>query len=188
VSHYASCYPRRRGTDELLAAVGLTGKAGSRLGTLSGGQRRRLDVALGIVGRPDLLFLDEPTTGFDPEARRRFWELVSGLSRDGTTIVLTTHYLDEAEALADRVTVIAGGRIQATGTPAELGGRDTAMATVSWHAEDGKRSLRTASPAQAVAELAARFGGEVPGLTVTRPSLEDTYLELIGASSPGVRR
>jgi ABC-2 type transport system ATP-binding protein len=204
VRHYASCYPRRRDPDEVLAAVGLTEKAGSRLSQLSGGQRRRLDVALGIVGRPELLFLDEPTTGFDPEARRLFWGLISGLSHDGTTILLTTHYLDEAEALADRVTVIAGGRIQATGAPAELGGRDTAMATVCWHAAGGRRSLQTDTPTQAVAELAASFGGEVPGLTVTRPSLEDTYLKLIeslhgashnhgathahGASKDGVRR
>ncbi|MGH3159184.1 MAG: ABC transporter ATP-binding protein, partial [Streptosporangiaceae bacterium] len=104
----------------------------------------------------------------------------------------TTHYLDEAETLADRVTVIAGGRTQATGTPAELGGRDTAMATVCWHAQDGQRSMPTATPTRTVAELAARFGGEVPGLTVTRPSLEDTYLKLIGSltgsSSDGVRR
>jgi ABC-2 type transport system ATP-binding protein len=181
VAHYASCYPRRRDPDEVLAAVGLTEKARSRLRQLSGGQRRRLDVALGIVGRPELLFLDEPTTGFDPEARRQFWGLISGLSHDGTTIVLTTHYLDEAEALADRVTVIAGGRIRATGSPAGLGGRDTALATVSWHDGNGRRSVRTGTPTQAVAELAARFGGEVPGLTVTRPSLEDTYLELIGS-------
>jgi ABC-2 type transport system ATP-binding protein len=184
VGHYASCYPRRRDTGEVLAAVGLSEKAGSRLRQLSGGQRRRLDVALGIVGRPELLFLDEPTTGFDPQARRQFWGLISGLSHDGTTIVLTTHYLDEAEALADRVTVIAGGRIQATGTPAELGGRETAVATVSWHDEDGRRSVPSAAPTQTVAELAARFGGEVPGLTVTRPSLEDVYLKLIG-SLPG---
>jgi len=179
VAHYGSCYPRRRDTDEVLAAVGLTGKAGSRLRQLSGGQRRRLDVALGIVGRPELLFLDEPTTGFDPEARRQFWGLISGLSDDGTTVVLTTHYLDEAEALADRVTVIAGGRIRATGTPAELGGRDMAVATVGWHDGSGRHSVRTGTPTQVVAELTARFGGEIPGLTVTRPSLEDTYLELI---------
>jgi ABC-2 type transport system ATP-binding protein len=192
VQHYASCYPRRRDTGEVLAAVGLSEKAGARLRQLSGGQRRRLDVALGIVGRPELLFLDEPTTGFDPEARRRFWDLICGLSHDGTTILLTTHYLDEAEALADRVTVIADGRIQATGTPAELGGRDTAMATVTWHDEEGRRSVQTGTPARTVAELAARFGGEIPRLTVTRPSLEDTYLTLIrapqGSAQDGARR
>jgi ABC-2 type transport system ATP-binding protein len=192
VRHFASCYPRHRDAGEVLAAVGLSEKAGSRLRQLSGGQRRRLDVALGLVGRPELLFLDEPTTGFDPEARRQFWDLISGLSHNGTTILLTTHYLDEAEALADRVTVIAGGRIQATGTPSELGGRDTARATVSWHGQEGWRSMRTGRPAQTVAELAARFGGEVPGLTVTRPSLEDTYLKLIrsphGGAHDGARR
>jgi ABC-2 type transport system ATP-binding protein len=181
VQYYGSSYPRHRDPDEVLAAVGLTGKAGARLRQLSGGQRRRLDVALGIVGRPELLFLDEPTTGFDPEARRQFWELISGLSHQGTTIMLTTHYLDEAEVLADRVAVIAAGRVRAEGTPAELGGRDVATATVSWQAEDGKHSTRTDSPTAVVAELSQRFGGEVPGLTVSRPSLEDTYLGLIGS-------
>jgi ABC-2 type transport system ATP-binding protein len=181
IAHYASCYPRHRDTDEVIAAVGLTGKAGARLRQLSGGQRRRLDVALGIVGQPELLFLDEPTTGFDPEARRQFWELISGLSHDGTTIMLTTHYLEEAETLADRVAVIAGGRIRAEGTPASLGGRAHATATVRWRGEDGPVTRQTDAPARLVAELAARFGGEIPQLTVTRPSLEDTYLQLIGS-------
>jgi ABC-2 type transport system ATP-binding protein len=181
IAHYASCYPRHRDPDDVMAAVGLTVKAGARLRQLSGGQRRRLDVALGIVGQPELLFLDEPTTGFDPEARRQFWELISGLSHDGTTIMLTTHYLEEAEALADRVAVIAGGRIQAEGTPASLAGRDHATATVSWQGDDGPVTRQTDAPARMVAELAARFGGEVPRLTVTRPSLEDTYLQLIGS-------
>ncbi|HEY1918329.1 MAG TPA: ABC transporter ATP-binding protein [Streptosporangiaceae bacterium] len=186
ITHYASCYPRHRDPDEVLAAVGLSGpagpeKAGARLRQLSGGQRRRLDVALGIVGQPELLFLDEPTTGFDPEARRQFWDLISGLSHDGTTIMLTTHYLEEAEALADRVAVIAGGRIQAEGTPASLAGRDHATATVSWQGEDGPVTRQTDAPTRMVADLAARFGGEIPRLTVTRPSLEDTYLQLIGS-------
>jgi hypothetical protein len=136
-------------------------------------------VALGVVGRPELLFLDEPTTGFDPEARRQFWKLISGLSHDGTTIMLTTHYLDEAEALADRVVVIADGRIRAAGTPAELGGRDKATATVCWQAEGGRHSTRTDTPARVIAELAQRYGGETAillaiGVAFLGLSLPDT--------------
>ncbi len=182
IRHFAGFYPRPRDPGEVIEAVGLADKARSRLRHLSGGQRRRVDVALGILGNPELLFLDEPTTGFDPAARRQFWELIRSLPGDGTTILLTTHYLDEAEALADRVAVIADGRIRATGTPADLGGRSGATATVSWHAEDGWRSLRTDTPTRAVAELAERYRGEIPGLVVTRPSLEDIYLEMIGAN------
>ena len=138
-------------------------------------------MALGIVGRPELLFLDEPTTGFDPEARREFWELIRDLAAAGTTIVLTTHYLDEAESLADRVGVIAGGRVVEVATPDQLGGRREALATVSWRTPDGAReTAESATPTALVAELAARFGGEVPGLTVTRPTLEDIYLRMIG--------
>src|SRR6202011_5771056 len=118
--------------DDLIETVGLTPHARKRVRNLSGGQTRRLDVALGIVGRPELLFLDEPTTGFDPEARRQFWQLIRTLRADGTTIVLTTHYLDEAEALADRIAVIASGRIVAEGDPDTLGGRASAAARVSW--------------------------------------------------------
>ena len=125
----------------MLALVGLTEKAGVRGRSLSGGQRRRLDVALGIVGRPTLLFLDEPTTGFDPEARRQFWSLIRSLRDLGTTMLLTTHYLDEAEALADRVGVIARGRLVEVAVPAALGGRETAPAVVSW-TEDGARRTR----------------------------------------------
>jgi ABC-2 type transport system ATP-binding protein len=180
VRHFAAFYPRPRDPDEVIDLVGLTGKARSRVRQLSGGQVRRLDVALGIVGDPELLFLDEPTTGFDPEARRRFWRLIEELSGSGTTILLTTHYLDEAEALAGRVAVISGGRIRATGTPADIGGRATAAATVTWQDADGPGMLRTDEPTRVVAELAARFGGEVPGLAVSRPTLEDIYLELIG--------
>jgi ABC-2 type transport system ATP-binding protein len=180
VRHFAAFYPRPRDPDEVIELVGLTGKARSRVRHLSGGQVRRLDVALGIVGDPELLFLDEPTTGFDPEARRRFWALIDELSGSGTTILLTTHYLDEAEALAGRVAVISGGRIRATGPPADIGGRATAAATVTWQDADGPGMLRTDEPTRVVAELAARFGGEVPGLAVTRPTLEDIYLELIG--------
>jgi ABC-2 type transport system ATP-binding protein len=141
-------------------------------------------VAVGIVGRPELLFLDEPTTGFDPQARRTFWELIAGLADDGTTILLTTHYLDEAAVLAGRVGVLAGGRVVAIGTPADLGRGDTA-AIVSWQAPDGIRSVRTEEPTEFVLTLAREAGGEIDGLTVTRPSLEDRYLELIGATQIG---
>ncbi|MEV6980812.1 ABC transporter ATP-binding protein [Sphaerisporangium sp. NPDC051017] len=179
VRHFAAMYPSARDPDEVIAKVGLTEKARTRLRQLSGGQRRRVDVALGVIGHPELLFLDEPTTGFDPEARRQFWELIKGLADDGTTIVLTTHYLDEAEALADRVAVIAKGRIVAEGDPATLGGRASAQATVSWLEDGGRRHVETHTPTAAVLDLTARFDGEVPELTVTRPSLEDVYLRLI---------
>jgi ABC-2 type transport system ATP-binding protein len=181
VRHFAGYYPRPRDPDEVLAAVGLTDKAGARLAQLSGGQRRRVDVALGIVGDPELLFLDEPTTGFDPDARRQFWKLIEGLAGDGTTILLTTHYLDEAETLADRVGVIADGRMVEVASPRELGGRATATARVSWTGPEGPQAIETDSPTQVVAELGHKFDGEIPGLTVTRPTLEDVYLSMIGA-------
>src|SRR5215472_10229940 len=136
VAHFSTYFPDPRDPDEVIEAVGLGEQARTRLRRLSGGQRRRVDVAVGIVGRPELLFLDEPTTGFDPQARRTFWELIAGLAEDGTTILLTTHYLDEAAALAGRVAVIAGGRVVAVGTPADLG-RTDASATVSWQSADG---------------------------------------------------
>ncbi|GAA0315733.1 ABC transporter ATP-binding protein [Actinoallomurus spadix] len=180
VAHFAGYYPRPRNVDEVIEAVGLTDKAGARLAHLSGGQRRRVDVALGIIGDPELLFLDEPTTGFDPDARRRFWRLIEGLAHGGTTILLTTHYLDEAEALADRVGVIAGGRVVEVGSPLELGGRATATARVGWLGPEGRQVLETDSPTQVVAELSQKFDGEVPELTVTRPTLEDVYLTMIG--------
>jgi ABC-2 type transport system ATP-binding protein len=176
----AKVYSRPRDVDEVIAAVGLQDKATTRIVGLSGGQRRRLDVALGIVGGPELLFLDEPTTGFDPQARRDFWGLIRDLAAAGTTILLTTHYLDEAEHLADRVGVIAAGRLLACDTPAALGGRSAEEATIAWQEDGIRRAVRSAVPTADVARLAARFAdGEVPGLTVTRPSLEDTYLALI---------
>jgi len=183
VRHFAQFYPAPDDPAEVIARVGLTAKTAARTHTLSGGQKRRLDVALGIVGKPDLLFLDEPTTGFDPEARREFWALIRALQAAGTTIVLTTHYLEEAEALADRVAVIAAGRLLAVDTPQLLGNRDAALATVSWRKPDGAwERTQTKTPTAVVADLAARFDGEVPGLTVTRPTLEDVYLDLIGAA------
>ena len=177
VHHYAKYYADPRDPEEIIDLVGLSEKAKSRAGTLSGGQRRRLDVALGIIGRPELVFLDEPTTGFDPEARRQFWGLIKLLAAEGTTILLTTHYLDEAEALADRVSVLAGGRIVAEGTPRTLGGRAHADATVRWLSDRGYTEIRTSEPTKAIAELSRN--GELAELTVTRPSLEDVYLELI---------
>ncbi|HEX4223044.1 MAG TPA: ABC transporter ATP-binding protein [Pseudonocardiaceae bacterium] len=179
VRHFAHYYPRPRDPESVIDLVGLTAKAGARIRTLSGGQRRRVDVALGIIGSPELVFLDEPTTGFDPEARRQFWELIRALADEGTTILLTTHYLDEAEALADRVAVLADGRIVAQDTPAGLGGRATAEVTVRWVAADGPHEVRTATPTAVIAQLAV--GGELPELRVVRPSLEDVYLDLIGA-------
>ncbi|RKN18055.1 ABC transporter ATP-binding protein [Micromonospora musae] len=181
VRHFAGFYPDADDPEKVIARVGLTDKARARTHSLSGGQKRRLDVALGIVGRPELLFLDEPTTGFDPEARREFWGLIRDLAAAGTTIVLTTHYLDEAEELADRVGVIAGGRIVEVSTPEQLGNRQSALTTVSWRTPEGVvESVQSATPTALVAELAGRFGGEVPGLTVTRPTLEDVYLTMIG--------
>ncbi|MBA3489744.1 MAG: ABC transporter ATP-binding protein [Longispora sp.] len=179
VHHFASYYPNPDNPDRLIDLVGLTHKRRARSRTLSGGQRRRLDVALGVVGRPELLFLDEPTTGFDPEARHEFWVLIRELADAGTTIVLTTHYLEEAEALADRVAVITAGRILAVDTPGALGNRQDRPATVRWLGPDGPVSVETATPTQFVADLAAEFGGEIPQLVVARPTLEDVYLELI---------
>ncbi|MBA2531491.1 MAG: ABC transporter ATP-binding protein [Nocardioidaceae bacterium] len=184
VRHFAAFYPAPREPDEVIAAVGLQDKRRTRTRQLSGGQRRRLDVALGVVGRPELLFLDEPTTGFDPEARRAFWELIRGLRGDGTTILLTTHYLEEAEQLADRVAVLSGGRIVGLGTPEDLGGRAQREATVVWEDADGRHEVRTPTPTQLVTELSRRHeSGEIPGLQVLRPTLEDVYLSLIQGSA-----
>ncbi|WHP19131.1 ABC transporter ATP-binding protein [Cellulomonas sp. ES6] len=179
VHHFARYYPDPRDPEEVIDAVGLREKVRTRSRQLSGGQRRRLDVALGIVGRPELLFLDEPTTGFDPEARHAFWDLIAGLRDGGTTIVLTTHYLEEAEHLADRVAVVRAGRVVAVDTPAELGGRSAREAVVRWVEGGVPREERTGSPTGLVTALAHRLGGEVPGLQVTRPTLEDVYLGLI---------
>jgi ABC-2 type transport system ATP-binding protein len=180
VGQFASYYPRPRDPREVIDLVGLASQTNRKAHELSGGQRRRLDVALGIVGRPELLFLDEPTTGFDPEARQQFWQLVGRLAADGTTIMLTTHYLQEAEALADRVAVLAHGQLAALGSPDELRDRAGPDAQVSWDAADGRQTVQTAEPTLLVTRLAAQFGGEVPGLRVSRPSLEDVYLDLIG--------
>jgi ABC-2 type transport system ATP-binding protein len=182
VRHFAYYYPDPRDPDDVIDLVGLGEKRAARTRQLSGGQRRRLDVALGILGRPELLFLDEPTTGFDPEARRQFWSLIRLLNDEDTTIILTTHYLEEAEELADRVGVVSAGKIIEVGSPARLGGRDSATATVHWDGPGGPESEQTDTPTRVVTELARRFDGEVPGLVVSRPTLEDVYLEMIGAA------
>jgi ABC-2 type transport system ATP-binding protein len=136
-------------------------------------------VALGVIGRPELLFLDEPTTGFDPEARIEFWELIKSLRGEGATILLTTHYLEEAEELADRVGVIADGRLLEVNPPSVLGGRDRAATIVTWDGATGRQSHETATPTAFVQKLAGDLGGEIPGLTVARPTLEDIYLAMI---------
>ncbi len=180
VRHFALYYPRPRDVDQVIASVGLDERRKARVRALSGGQRRRLDVALGIVGDPELLFLDEPTTGFDPQARRAFWSLIRDLADGGTTILLTTHYLDEAEQLANRVGVIRRGELVALDTPAALGGAAAHDVRVVWREPDGAtREQATPTPTALVGELSRRFGGEVPGLRVVRPSLEDVYLSLI---------
>jgi ABC-2 type transport system ATP-binding protein len=180
VKHFSAFYANPRDVDQVIEAVGLSEKRNSLVLELSGGQRRRLDVALGIIGNPELLFLDEPTTGFDPEARRAFWSLIRDLKAGGTTILLTTHYLDEAEELADRVAVIAAGKIIEVSTPALLGGRSSAKATVSWWGSAGIQSEESNNPTAVVSKLAAQFGGDIPKLVITRPSLEDIYLKMIG--------
>ncbi len=196
---YGDCYRRRRAVDECIGLVGLSESADKRVETLSGGQKRRLDLALGIVGFPELLFLDEPTTGFDPAARRNSWDLIRSLCDGGTTVVLTSHYLDEVEHLADRVGMIVRGRLVAEGTPGTL----TAMSgvtTIRFELPDGMAvddavgtasgtvtvvagtvELTTESPTAAllaVTSWAVDRGVELAGLTVSRPSLEDMFLEV----------
>jgi ABC-2 type transport system ATP-binding protein len=203
VTLYSRMYPRRLAVDEVLGLVGLDEKRDARIRTLSGGQRRRLDLALGLVGDPELLFLDEPTTGFDPEARRKAWELVESLRAMGKTVLLTTHYLDEAEHLADRVAVVVRGRLVALGTPEELASAGDATIVLSFRLPSGVEpqdlpaldgqilrqgvewQLPTAHPTRALNQLtswAMERGIEMPSLTVGRPSLEDTYLALVGRS------
>lgn len=178
LSHFAGFYPHPRDVDEVIDAVGLTEKAKTSIRKLSGGQRRRVDVALGIIGRPELVFLDEPTTGFDPEARRRFWDLIRRLQDEGTTIVLTTHYLDEAAALASRAAIIARGEVAALGDIHDLGGAEARVPIVRWREGGVLREERTDAPGALVARLSA--AGEPEGLEVIRPSLEDIYLSFVG--------
>jgi ABC-2 type transport system ATP-binding protein len=192
---YSACYSTRRDVAEVVELVGLTEQLDRRVGHLSGGQRRRLDLAMGLAGRPDLLFLDEPTTGFDPAARRHAWDLIDELSRDGTTVLLTTHYLEEAEHLADRVGVLAAGRLVAEGTPDELVGRTGTTVNRFHHPDRGAAGelpldARTDGDDVEVASTDATRdlhtltgwaldrGVELGGLSVSRPSLEDVFLGL----------
>ncbi|MEU4405638.1 ABC transporter ATP-binding protein [Streptosporangium sp. NPDC023963] len=184
LAHLGEFYDDPRDPDELLGALGLTAQAGQRVSRLSGGQRRRLDVALGIVGRPRLLFLDEPTTGFDPEARREFHLLIRKLAADeGITVLLTTHDLAEAEKLAHRTAILVGGEIAVCGTPSELARAVRAQSHVRWTEDGRERVLTTEDPSQAAWELHRRFDGPVPGLEIRRPSLEENYLSLIGRAA-----
>lgn len=184
VTHFARYYAKPRDPEEVIALVGLEKKADARVKGLSGGQRRRLDVALGVIGDPELVLLDEPTTGFDPGARRQFWGLIRQLTDAGTTILLTTHYLEEAEALADQLAVIVAGKVVAEGDPTRLIEEHSTYATVEWCESDGSlHSERTQGPTRVVAELAHRFDGEIPGLKISRPTLEDVYLRLTGQES-----
>lgn len=194
---YGALYPRRRDTGELIEIVGLEEKADARIKTLSGGQKRRLELALGIVGDPELIFLDEPTTGFDPDARRQAWTIVENLASLGKTVLLTTHYMDEAQRLADRLAIIVGGKIVAEGTPDSLGGRQDAetkitftltavspdslplpQVTVTGSGRVTVLSKRPTEDVHALTGWAIALGIELGDLTVTRPSLEDMYLAL----------
>jgi ABC-2 type transport system ATP-binding protein len=179
---FAGYYREPRDVDEVIDLIGLGGKRDARVKTLSGGQKRRLDLGVALVGDPDLVFLDEPTTGFDPAARRAAWEMIRSLRSLGKTILLTTHYLDEAEQLADRVAVLREGRIIREGTPAELTG-DTSETEVRYRRNGQEVVLRTTEPTKLLHELtqeALAQGRELEGLTVRRPTLEDVYLSLTG--------
>lgn len=180
ISHFANYYEKPRDVQQVIEEVGLEQKVSAKVRELSGGQRRRLDVALGIIGSPELLFLDEPTTGFDPEARRSFWELIRTLKSEGTTILLTTHYLDEAQALADRVGVINEGKIIEIATPDTLGGRNNAPAKITWLENGVTQEVLSKNPTEEVLSLSKRIGGQIPELQVLRPNLEEIYLRMIG--------
>ncbi len=185
---YAGYYANPRPVDEVIELVGLAGKADSRTGKLSGGQQRRLDVGMALVGDPELLFLDEPTTGFDPAARRQAWDTIAGLRELGKTVFLTTHYMDEAQRLADRVAILSGGQVVARGAPEELGDRDTQPTVITYRGPDGEVSLTTTTPVETLNELTGRAlaeGFALDGLEVKRPSLEDVYLELTEQPSNG---
>ncbi len=207
VSLYASFYARPRDVTETIDQAGLSGKRRARVRTLSGGQRRRLDLALALVGDPDLLFLDEPTTGFDPNARRDAWEMIAGLRRAGTTVLLTSHYLDEVQRLADRVGVLSHGHLVEEATPGTLGGRDvtgtvisfrlpaalasTALPSGPWDEPEFREGLivmRTDQPTRVLAALtqwAVEHDAELEELSVVRPSLEDAYLQITSPDGTG---
>jgi ABC-2 type transport system ATP-binding protein len=194
---FAGYYERPRDVDEVIDLVGLAEKRHTRVSKLSGGQQRRLDVAIALSGDPELLFLDEPTTGFDPSARRNAWQVVKDLASLGKTVFLTTHFMDEAQVLADRVVVIARGEIVAAGPPRTLAGRDSMMAQIHFRVSEdaegpplgavrlpeGRWELRVDDPVKPLHELtgwALDHGVQLEGLEVQRPTLEDVYLELTG--------
>jgi ABC-2 type transport system ATP-binding protein len=180
LDHFAKAYPSRRGSEETITLVGLEDKAETRANQLSGGQRRRLDLALALIGDPELVFLDEPTTGFDPAARRTAWNTVRRLKELGKTVLLTTHYLEEAQALSDRVAIVKSGQIVAEGPPAELGpGRSRYR--VSYLSNGRRVEHQTDDPTELLHRLTRdvlAHGERLEGLEVTRPTLEDVYLEL----------
>ncbi len=188
VAHWAAMYPHPRDVEEVIAIVGLQEKRSAKTRELSGGQLRRLDLALALIGDPELIFLDEPTTGFDPAARRAAWETVRALRDLGKTVLLTTHYLDEAQELADRVAIIKDGRILVSGAPRELGVGSQAHVRIAWRDADGElREREVDDPTALLNELtgeALARGERVRELTVTRPSLEDVYLELTAGPTP----
>jgi ABC-2 type transport system ATP-binding protein len=183
---YAGYFREPLSTADVIALIGLEGKADERTGRLSGGQQRRLDVGMALVGDPELLFLDEPTTGFDPSARRQAWDVIAGLRDLGKTVFLTTHYMDEAQRLADRVTIIAAGEIVARGTPEDLGDRESLPTRIAYRLDGKELSLETTTPVQALHELTGRAlekGLEIENLEATRPNLEDIYLSLTAEAS-----
>jgi ABC-2 type transport system ATP-binding protein len=185
LSLYAGYFRSPRPVEEVIELVGLEGKADERARRLSGGQQRRLDVGMALVGDPELLFLDEPTTGFDPSARRQAWDVIAGLRELGKTVFLTTHYMDEAQRLADRVTIIAAGEIVARGTPEDLGDRGGQATTIRYRRGGRDVTVETTTPVQTLHELtgeALKRGEDLEGLEVTRPTLEDVYLQLTAAT------
>jgi ABC-2 type transport system ATP-binding protein len=186
VEHMAAIYPAPRDPAETIALVGLEGKQDERIGRLSGGQQRRLDLALALVGDPELIFLDEPTTGFDPAARRAAWGVVRALKELDKTVLLTTHYLDEAQSLADRVAIVKDGLIVAEGPPGELSAGRAHYRVV--YDSDGRHvELETDDPTELLHRLtgeALSRGGRLENLTVSRPTLEDVYLELTAEAAP----
>jgi ABC-2 type transport system ATP-binding protein len=207
VSLYVGFYAWPRDVTETIERVGLAGKRRARVRTLSGGQLRRLDLALALIGDPEVLFLDEPTTGFDPNARRGAWDMIAGLRRSGTTVLLTSHYLDEVQHLADRVGVMSHGHLVEESTPDALGGRDVSGTVISFRLPEqlraselpvgpwdqpedraGEFSMHTDEPTRvllALTQWAAGHGVELPGLTVVRPSLEEVYLRITGQVGVG---
>ena len=209
VRHFAGFYPAPLDPAQVIGMVGLSDRSRARCAKLSGGQKRRVDLALGLIGNPELVFLDEPTTGLDPEGRRQLWDVIRGFTSLGTTVLLTTHYLEEAEALASRVGVIVAGKMVAIGPPAELAGRRQARATVRFQLADGLTAeslpplpgevvsadsavtIETQAPTRTLEILAAwargHDDGELPALSVSRPSLEQIYLDMVRAHEDPAR-